>query len=100
MNLINLSVHSVFLFNIVPLSCGLRHVTSSDEKDENAIEETRRENPLDEEELLRKRIVGGTDSQEGAWPWHVALLFKKRQYCAGALVTPGWVVTAAHCFGK
>ena len=88
------------LFCTVPLTCGLRHVTSSDDSSENAINDGTPEELLKSDEFLRKRIVGGTESQEGAWPWQVALLFKGRQYCAGALITPGWVVTAAHCFGE
>jgi len=47
-----------------------------------------------------RRIVGGTESIKGAWPWQVALYFRGKQRCAGAILTPSWVITAAHCFDE
>ena len=47
-----------------------------------------------------RRIVGGTVSKRGAFPWHVALYFQGNQICSGAILTPEWVVTTAHCFSK
>jgi len=47
------------------------------------------------------RIVGGTDAQPGSWPWQVLLdnkAFKGPVWCGGSILTPYWVVTAAHCF--
>lgn len=47
------------------------------------------------------RIVGGTESRRGSWPWQVAILTKwKEQYCGGVLIAPNWVLTAAHCVRK
>lgn len=80
-----------------PLSCGKRFITKNDEK------ETSTEGDLKTEEtsiFRSKRIVGGQEAKEGSWPWQAALMFKGSQYCAGALVSPSWVVTAAHCFGQ
>lgn len=51
----------------------------------------------DEKNLFR-RIVGGTQSAQGSWPWQVALLFNETQFCGGSLVSPHWVVSATHCF--
>ena len=47
---------------------------------------------------LFRRIVGGTQSAQGAWPWQVALLFNQTQFCGGSLISPHWVVSATHCF--
>ncbi|MGQ9836987.1 MAG: trypsin-like serine protease [Cyanobacteriota bacterium] len=50
------------------------------------------------------RIVGGSNVPTGAFPWIVALVLANEldpfqgQFCAGSLITPEWVITAAHCF--
>ena len=47
------------------------------------------------------RVVGGTDAQPGFWPWQVLLDLKVTQgpyWCAGSILSPYWIVTAAHCF--
>ena len=51
----------------------------------------------------RSRIVGGIDAQPGSWPWHVLLDFVEHPgsvWCGGSILTPYWIVTAAHCFDK
>ncbi|XP_028391081.1 mast cell tryptase-like [Dendronephthya gigantea] len=51
---------------------------------------------------LESRIVGGSSTRPGDWPW-VAMLTNKdvngtsRQYCGGTLIYPNVVLTAAHC---
>lgn len=51
---------------------------------------------------LGNRIVGGTNAKPGAWPWQVTMDYKghaeKPHWCGGSIVSPQWVVSAAHCF--
>lgn len=44
------------------------------------------------------RIVGGTDAVRDQWGWQTSLHWQGRHVCGGAIVTPRWVITAAHCF--
>lgn len=51
---------------------------------------------------MTPRIVGGTEAEEGAWPWMAALVHAgmdsyNGQFCGGALIDEEWIVTAAHC---
>ncbi|NP_001011223.1 coagulation factor IX precursor [Xenopus tropicalis] len=45
------------------------------------------------------RIVGGTDSLKGEFPWQVHLVNKDNLgFCSGSIINEKWIVTAAHCF--
>uniref|UniRef100_A0A3Q3WIW2 Uncharacterized protein n=1 Tax=Mola mola TaxID=94237 RepID=A0A3Q3WIW2_MOLML len=43
------------------------------------------------------RLVGGNYCPKGGCPWQVLVQLHRQGHCGGALISPDWVVTAAHC---
>uniref|UniRef100_A0A2K6MC90 Transmembrane serine protease 15 n=1 Tax=Rhinopithecus bieti TaxID=61621 RepID=A0A2K6MC90_RHIBE len=46
---------------------------------------------------ITPKIVGGSNAEEGAWPWVVGLYYGGRLLCGASLVSSDWLVSAAHC---
>lgn len=49
---------------------------------------------------MESRIIGGQESWAHSWPWQVSLQFATMPACGGAIISPLWVLSAAHCFKR
>lgn len=52
------------------------------------------------EQEMKSRIMGGQEAWAHSWPWQVSLQFATMPACGGAIISPLWVVSAAHCFSR
>ncbi|XP_065647008.1 chymotrypsinogen B [Hydra vulgaris] len=43
------------------------------------------------------RVINGVNAAKGAWPWQILIRFMDEPHCGGTIISPFWVLTAAHC---
>jgi len=67
---------SVFAINYAKSTCGLRPLVTG---------------------TTSPRIVGGTESKPGDWPWKISMQRNGAHVCGGSLINDQWIITAAHC---
>ncbi|XP_071358853.1 ovochymase-1 isoform X2 [Trachinotus anak] len=56
--------------------------------------------PFHLEQEMESRIIGGQESWAHSWPWQVSICFGSMPACGGAIISPLWVISAAHCFKR
>lgn len=46
------------------------------------------------------RALGGSTASPTSWPWQVSLQLAGSHRCGGAIISPYWIVTVAHCVSR
>ena len=58
----------------------------------------REDNPAAIQSQETAAIINGSASSTATYPWAAFLASPDGQYCGASLISPTWVLTAAHCF--
>ncbi|XP_068611622.1 cationic trypsin-3-like [Brachionichthys hirsutus] len=56
--------------------------------------------PFTPQRDTESRIIGGHEAWPHSWPWQVSLQFVSMATCGGAVISPLWIISAAHCFRR
>jgi len=43
------------------------------------------------------RIINGKTAYKDEWPWQVSIYYNRNFLCGGSIISPEWILTAAHC---
>ena len=46
---------------------------------------------------VNSRVIGGANASPNSWPWQVVILTNGQPGCGGSIISPDYIVTAAHC---
>jgi len=46
---------------------------------------------------MANRVIGGVEARPHSWPWQCSILVLNQHLCGCAIVSPHWVISAAHC---
>lgn len=47
-----------------------------------------------------ERVIGGSDAQEGQFPYQISLRVGGEHVCGGTIISNKFILTAAHCVEK
>ena len=96
----------MMLYHVVPLlliSPCLLHAVQTPPEIEHCQAESKGRHRLGLHDFMEKgRIVGGKPAAPEDHPWTVSVRKVKQcnHFCGGSLISPRWIVTAAHCMWK